>query len=203
MDQHRRYRAGIQANPDRPFAGIAFARRRPDRRNQARQAMMTLKVNGQDHQVDADPDTPLLYVLRDDLELNAAKFGCGLGQCGSCTVIVDGKAVLSCVTPLLLLEGRQVTTLEGLGTAEAPAPIQRAFIEEQAAQCGYCIAGMMMRAQALLQRNSKPTDEQIRAELEPHLCRCGTHMRILRAVHRAIRLMDTADASSATQGSAP
>jgi aerobic-type carbon monoxide dehydrogenase small subunit (CoxS/CutS family) len=165
--------------------------------------MMRLKVNGLYHEIDADPDTPLLYVLRDDIKLNAAKFGCGLGQCGSCTVIVDGKAVLSCVTPLLLLEGKQVTTLEGLGTADAPAPIQRAFIEEQAAQCGYCIAGMMMRAQALLQRNSKPTDEQIRAELEPHLCRCGTHMRILRAVHRAIRLMDTADASSATQGSAP
>ena len=147
--------------------------------------MMTLKVNGREHQVDADPDTPLLYVLRDDLKLNAAKFGCGLGQCGACTVIVDGKAVLSCVTPMVLLEGKQVTTLEGLGTIAEPAPIQRAFMEEQAAQCGYCIAGMMMRAQALLERNSKPTDEQIRAELEPHLCRCGTHMRILRAVHRA------------------
>ena len=158
--------------------------------------MIRLTVNGQTHEVDVDPDTPLLYVLRNDLALNAAKFGCGLGQCGACTVIVDGKAVLSCVTPLLLLEGKQVTTLEGLGTIEAPAPIQRAFIEEQAAQCGYCIAGMMMRAQALLQRNSKPTDDQIRAELEPHLCRCGTHMRILRAVHRAARLMDTADASS-------
>jgi nicotinate dehydrogenase subunit A len=158
--------------------------------------MMTLKVNGIDHQIDADPDTPLLYVLRDDIKLNAAKFGCGLGQCGACTVIVDGKAVLSCVTPLLLLEGKQVTTLEGLGTIEAPAPIQRAFMEEQAAQCGYCIAGMMMRAQALLQRNAKPTDQQIRDELAPHLCRCGTHMRILRAVHRAARLMDTADASS-------
>ena len=148
--------------------------------------MMTLKVNGREHQVDADPDTPLLYVLREDIKLNAAKFGCGLGQCGACTVIVDGKAVLSCVTPMMLLEGKQVTTLEGLGTIAEPAPIQRAFMEEQAAQCGYCIAGMMMRAQALLQRNSKPTDEQIRAELEPHLCRCGTHMRILRAVHRAI-----------------
>ena len=159
--------------------------------------MMTLKVNGQDHQIDADPDTPLLYVLRDDLKLNAAKFGCGLGQCGACTVIVDGKAVLSCVTPVLLLEGKKVTTLEGLGTIETPAPIQRAFIEEQAAQCGYCIAGMMMRAQALLQRNSKPTDEQIRAELELNLCRCGTHMRILRAVHRASRLMQTADAAPA------
>jgi nicotinate dehydrogenase subunit A len=165
--------------------------------------MTTLKVNGREHQVDADADTPLLYVLRDDLKLNAAKFGCGLGQCGSCTVIVDGRAVLSCVTPLLLVEGKQVTTLEGLGTIEAPAPIQRAFMEEQAAQCGYCIAGMMMRAQALLQRNSRPTDEQIRAELEPHLCRCGTHMRILRAVHRAARLMDTVEASPSISRSAP
>jgi nicotinate dehydrogenase subunit A len=164
--------------------------------------MMTLKVNGHDHVVDADPDTPLLYVLRDDIKLNAAKFGCGLGQCGACTVIVDGNAVLSCVTPLLLVEGKQVTTLEGLGTIEAPAPIQRAFMEEQAAQCGYCIAGMMMRAQALLQKDPKPTDAQIRAELAPHLCRCGTHMRILRAVHRASRLMNTADASPANERSA-
>jgi nicotinate dehydrogenase subunit A len=165
--------------------------------------MMILKVNGLTHQVDAEADTPLLYVLRDDLKLNAAKFGCGLGQCGSCTVMVDGKAVQSCVTPLVLLEGKQVTTLEGLGTISKPAPIQRAFMEEQAAQCGYCIAGMMMRAQALLQRNSKPTDEEIRAELQPNLCRCGTHMRILRAVRRAARLMDTADASPANHGSTP
>jgi nicotinate dehydrogenase subunit A len=164
--------------------------------------MMTLKVNGREHQVDAEADTPLLYVLREDIKLNAAKFGCGLGQCGACTVIVDGKAVLSCVTPMILLEGKQVTTLEGLGTASKPAPIQRAFMEEQAAQCGYCIAGIMMRAQALLQRNSRPTNEQIRSELEPHLCRCGTHMRILRAVHRAARLMDTADASSTADGRA-
>jgi nicotinate dehydrogenase subunit A len=158
--------------------------------------MITLTVNGRDHQIAAEPDTPLLYVLRDDLKLNAAKFGCGLGQCGACTVIVDGKAVLSCVTPVLLLEGKRITTLEGLGTIADPAPIQRAFIEEQAAQCGYCIAGMVMRAQALLIRNSKPTDEQIRAELEPNLCRCGTHMRILRAVHRAAKLMQSADAST-------
>jgi len=164
--------------------------------------MMTLKVNGREHQVDAEADTPLLYVLREDIKLNAAKFGCGLGQCGACTVIVDGKAVLSCVTPMVLLEGKQVTTLEGLGTVSEPAPIQRAFMEEQAAQCGYCIAGIMMRAQALLQRNSRPTDEQIRSELEPHLCRCGTHMRILRAVRRAARLMDTADASSTAEGRA-
>jgi nicotinate dehydrogenase subunit A len=165
--------------------------------------MMTLTINGLTHQLDADPDTPLLYVLRNDLKLNAAKFGCGLGQCGSCTVIVDGKAVLSCVTPLLLLEGKQVTTLEGLGTISEPAPIQRAFMEEQAAQCGYCIAGMMMRAQALLQKNSKPTDEEIRTELEQNLCRCGTHMRILRAVRRAARLMDTAELSPGNQGSVP
>jgi nicotinate dehydrogenase subunit A len=158
--------------------------------------MMTLKVNGRDHQVDAEPDTPLLYVLRDDLALNAAKFGCGLGQCGACTVIVEGKAVLSCVTPMVLLEGKQVTTLEGLGTIADPAPIQRAFLEEQAAQCGYCIAGMMMRAQALLMRNANPSDDEIRGELEPHLCRCGTHMRILRAVRRAVGLMNRADLSS-------
>jgi nicotinate dehydrogenase subunit A len=158
--------------------------------------MITLTVNGRDHRLDVEPDTPLLYVLREDLELNAAKFGCGLGQCGACTVIVDGKAVLSCVTPALLLEGKKVMTLEGLGSLKDPAPIQRAFIEEQAAQCGFCIAGMVMRAQALLLRNARPTDEQIRAELEPHLCRCGTHMRILRAVHRAAKLMQSADASN-------
>ncbi|MEN3290020.1 MAG: nicotinate dehydrogenase subunit [Bradyrhizobium sp.] len=162
--------------------------------------MITLHVNGADHQVEAEPDTPLLYVLRDELKLNAAKFGCGLGQCGSCTVIVDGKAVLSCVTPILLLDGKQVTTLEGLGSIEHPAPIQRAFMDEQAAQCGYCIPGMMMRAQALLMRNPKPDDAEIRAELAPHLCRCGTHMRILRAVHRASRLMDSAELST-TSGS--
>jgi nicotinate dehydrogenase subunit A len=157
--------------------------------------MMTLKVNGHDHQIDAEPDTPLLYVLRDDLKLNAAKFGCGLGQCGACTVIVDGNAVLSCVTPLLLVAGKPVTTLEGLGTVAAPGPIQRAFMEEQAAQCGYCIAGMMMRAQALLAKNPKPSDAQIRTEMQTNLCRCGTHMRILRAVHRAAALMQTADAA--------
>ncbi len=158
--------------------------------------MMTLKVNGRDHQVNAEPDTPLLYVLRDDLALNAAKFGCGLGQCGACTVMVDGEAVLSCVTPMVLLDGKQVTTLEGLGTTADPAPIQRAFLDEQAAQCGYCIAGMMMRAQALLMRNSSPSDDEIRGALEPHLCRCGTHMRILRAVRRAAGLMKRADLST-------
>jgi nicotinate dehydrogenase subunit A len=133
--------------------------------------------------------------LRDELELNGAKFGCGLGQCGACTVLVDGDAVFSCLTPLLVLDGRMVTTVEGLGTQDNPGPLQRAFIAEQAAQCGYCIAGMMMRAQALLQKNPNPSDADIRASLEPNLCRCGTHMRIIRAVKRAAALMRTADAS--------
>src|SRR3982074_3926093 len=199
MARHCKDHSGRKAHADLVSPDIGRAAQRG---NAARQAMMTLKANGPYHEINADPDTPLLYVLRDDIKLNAAKFGCGLGQCGSCTVIVDGNAVPSCVTPLLLREGKQVTTLEGLGTIEAPAPIQRAFMEEQAAQCGYCIAGIMMRAQALLQKNPKPSDEQIRAELELHLCRCGTHMRILRAVHRPISLLDTADRSSASAGSA-
>jgi nicotinate dehydrogenase subunit A len=155
---------------------------------------MKLNVNGQPHDIDADPRTPLLYVLREDLQLNAAKFGCGLGQCGACTVLVDGEAVFSCVTPILALEGKRIVTLEGLGSLDDPAPIQRAFIAEQAAQCGYCIAGMMMRAEALLQKNPRAGDAEIRAALEPNLCRCGTHMRILRAVHRAAQMMQTARA---------
>ena len=158
--------------------------------------MAKLTINGETKSFDAPADMPLLWVLRDVLGLTGAKFGCGFGQCGACTVIVDGKAIFSCVTPIALLPARQIKTIEGLGTESAPGVVQRAFIEEQAAQCGYCINGMMMRAQALLQRNSKPTDEQIRAELEPHLCRCGTHMRILRAVHRAAKLMDTAELST-------
>jgi nicotinate dehydrogenase subunit A len=162
--------------------------------------MVKLTVNGREHDVSADPDTPLLYVLRDELALNGAKFGCGLGQCGACTVMVDGKAVFSCVTPILLLEGKQVTTVEGLGTLDNPGPMQRAFMEEQAAQCGYCIPGMMMRAQALLQNNPLVSDADIRAALQPNLCRCGTHMRILRAVKRAARLMQTAAASSTGMG---
>jgi nicotinate dehydrogenase subunit A len=154
--------------------------------------MITLTVNGHPHQVDADDDTPLLYVLRDDLALNGAKFGCGLGQCGACTVIVDGQAVRSCITPVAALAGRQIRTIEGLGTVDAPGPVQRAFIEEQAAQCGYCIAGMVMRAQALLERTPDPTEQQVRAEMATNLCRCGTHMRILRAVKRAAALMGQA-----------
>ena len=163
--------------------------------------MVTLHVNGADRQVDATPDTPLLYVLRDDLQLNGAKFGCGLGQCGACTVMVDGEAVYSCVTPLLLLEGKKITTVEGLGTVENPGPMQQAFIEEQAAQCGYCIAGMMMRAQALLQRDPRASESEIRNQMQTNLCRCGTHMRILRAVRRAAGLIQTANATPATGGS--
>jgi nicotinate dehydrogenase subunit A len=153
--------------------------------------MITLNVNGTARQVDADPDTPLLYVLRDDLALNGAKYGCGLGQCGACTVLVDGRAVFSCVVPVSVLANRQVTTLEGLGTPEAPGPLQRAFIEEQAAQCGFCIPGMIMRAQALLNSNSNPSDGEIRKHLAPNLCRCGTHMRIVKAVKRAAQALRT------------
>jgi aerobic-type carbon monoxide dehydrogenase small subunit (CoxS/CutS family) len=155
---------------------------------------LSLSVNGASVSVESDPATPLLYVLRDELQLNAAKFGCGLGQCGSCTVIVDGEAVFSCITPIMLLEGREILTVEGLGTAEAPGPMQAAFIEEQAAQCGYCIPGMMMRAEALLRKNPAAGEADIRAALEPNLCRCGTHMRILRAVKRAGELMQAAGA---------
>jgi len=151
--------------------------------------MITLTVNGAIHAVDADPATPLLYVLRDDLGLNGAKFGCGLGQCGSCTVLLDGKAVFSCLLPIATLPGRQIRTVEGLGAADAPGPVQRAFIEEQAAQCGYCIAGMVMRAQALLDANPAPSEAEIRAHMAPNLCRCGTHVRILGAVRRAATAM--------------
>ncbi|HEY0338815.1 MAG TPA: (2Fe-2S)-binding protein, partial [Burkholderiales bacterium] len=146
---------------------------------------MNLDVNGKTLQVDADPTTPLLYVLRDLLQLNGAKFGCGLGQCGACTVMVDRQPVFSCITPISVLQGRKVKTIEGLGTLENPGPVQRAFIEEQAAQCGYCIPGMMMRAQALLERNAAPSRAEIRRHMNTNLCRCGTHMRIIRAVERA------------------
>ena len=148
--------------------------------------MMKLNVNGTDHSVDAEPDTPLLYVLRDDLGLNGAKYGCGLGQCGACTVVVDGAPVFSCLTPILLLADRKITTLEGLGSKDAPGRLQQAFIEEQAAQCGYCIPGMIMRAHALVQNGGTPSDREIRQHMQPNLCRCGTHMRILRAVRRAL-----------------
>lgn len=156
--------------------------------------MIALNINGKVHQVDADPNTPLLYVLRDHLQLNGAKFGCGLGQCGACTVMVDGEAVYSCITPISTLANRGIKTVEGLGTIDNPGPMQRAFIEEQAAQCGYCIPGMMMRAQALLERNPDASEAEIRQHLSPNLCRCGTHMRILRAVSRAAQLMKTSGA---------
>jgi nicotinate dehydrogenase subunit A len=147
--------------------------------------MLSLTVNGTPREIRSAPDTPLLYVLRNELGLIAAKYGCGLGQCGACTVILDGEAIFSCITPVMLVENRKVVTLEGLGTREQPSEMQRAFIEEQAAQCGCCIPGIMMRAQALLQREPHASEDRIRAELQPHLCRCGTHMRILRAVNRA------------------
>lgn len=158
--------------------------------------MIDLNVNGHVHRIDADPNTPLLYVLRDQLALNGAKFGCGLGQCGACTVMVDADAVFSCITPISALVNRKIRTVEGLGTIANPGPMQRAFIEEQAAQCGYCIPGMMMRAQALLERKPDATDAEIRKNMSPALCRCGTHMRILRAVGRAANLMKTAGTKS-------
>ncbi|PZM08017.1 (2Fe-2S)-binding protein [Rhizobium tubonense] len=145
----------------------------------------SLNINGVNRTVDADADTPLLYILRDNLELNGAKYGCGLGQCGACTVIIDGTAVFSCLTPLGAVGDRHVRTIEGLGTEESPNAVQKAFQDEQAAQCGYCIAGMIMRAQSLLDVNSAPTDEEIRFHMQPNLCRCGTHARILRAIRRA------------------
>ncbi len=147
--------------------------------------MIGLRVNGNRFETESDPETPLLYVLRNEMQLNGAKFGCGLGQCGSCTVLVDNRPVFSCLTPIAMLAEREITTLEGLGSIDNPGPVQRAFIEEQAAQCGYCIPGMIMRAHALLSENSAPDEAIIREALEPSLCRCGTHMRILRAVHRA------------------
>ena len=149
--------------------------------------MIELIVNGRSVEVDDDPATPLLYVLRGTLGLNGAKYGCGLGQCGACTVIAGSQAIFSCITPISALAGQRITTLEGLGTRGRPGVVQRAFIEEQAAQCGYCIPGMMMRAQALLERNPAPSDAEIRAALAPNLCRCGSHMRILRAIRRASR----------------
>lgn len=164
--------------------------------------MVDLTINGKAHRVDADPATPLLYVLRNDLQMNGAKFGCGLGQCGACTVIIDGAAQFSCLTPVSSVQGKAIKTVEGLGTIENPGPLQRAFIEEQAAQCGYCIAGVMMRAQALLEKNPAASEAQIREALSPNLCRCGTHARIVRAVRRAGAAMQRADADRQTRGAA-
>ena len=151
--------------------------------------MITLRVNGKSRTLDVEPDTPLLYVLRNDLELNGPKFGCGLAQCGACTVLVDGKPVRSCVTPVSAAAKGQVTTIEGLGTPERLHPLQRAFIEEQACQCGYCGNGMVMSAKALLDRNPRPSEAQIKAALDGHLCRCASHNRIVRAVQRAAQAL--------------
>jgi nicotinate dehydrogenase subunit A len=144
-----------------------------------------LKINGASRSVQAEPDTPLLYVLRNDLELNGAEFGCGLAQCGACTVLIDGKAVRSCVTPISEVATSEITTIEGLGSLDKPHALQRVFIEEQAAQCGYCISGMIMSAKELLDRNPRPSEQDVRAALAGNLCRCGTHNRIIRAVLRA------------------
>ena len=148
-------------------------------------AKISLRVNGKTQVADVDPETPLLYVLRNDLQLNGPKFGCGLGQCGSCTVIIGGQAVRSCQMAVKDLGNRAVTTLEGLGTTKKMHKIQQAFVDEQAVQCGYCINGMIMTSKALLDKNPKPTDTQIKEALAGNLCRCGTHIRILRAVKRA------------------
>ena len=147
--------------------------------------MIKLTVNGQTHDVEVDPDTPLLYVLRNDLELNAAKYGCGLGQCGACTVMVDGRAVRSCITPVASVTGNAITTLAGIGTPEHPHRVQKAWIEEQVNQCGYCINGWIMTAVELLDRNPHPTDAEIKDAFSDLICRCGTHGAAMRAVKRA------------------
>ena len=147
----------------------------------------TLRVNGASRTVRTEADTPLLYVLRNDLELNSPKFGCGLAQCGSCTVIIDGKAARSCVTPVSSLANKAITTLEGLGTLDKLHPLQKAFLDEQAAQCGYCTSGMIMTAKALLDSKPNPTEADIKQALSGNLCRCGTHNRVVRAVQRAAK----------------
>jgi nicotinate dehydrogenase subunit A len=148
---------------------------------------VSLTVNGRSHSSPAQPDTPLLYVLRNDLGLNSAKYGCGAAQCGSCTVLVNGQATRSCVLPASAAIGTQITTLEGLAVDGKLHALQQAFIAEQAAQCGYCISGVIMSAKALLDRNPKPSDSDIRAAIDGNLCRCGTHTRILKAIHRAAK----------------
>lgn len=144
-----------------------------------------LKVNRRDYEVSAEPNAPLLYILRNDLGLKGSRFGCGTGHCGACTVLLDGNAVQSCDMPLWSAAGHEVTTIEGLGTIDAPHPLQRAFIDEQAVQCGYCINGIIMSAAALLEKNPKPSRDDMAAALSRNLCRCGTHARVLRAIQRA------------------
>ena len=148
---------------------------------------ISLKVNGETFTVECDPATPLLYVLRNQLDLVGAKLGCGLEQCGACAVLVDGKHALSCVRPASEFEGAEITTVEGLAKGGRPNALQRAFIEEGAAQCGYCTAGLVVAATALLEKNSKPDDGEIREALQEHLCRCGSHLRVLKAIDRVIR----------------
>src|ERR1700719_5048417 len=145
---------------------------------------ITLKVNGQSHTLDLDPTTPLLYILSDDLELRGPKFGCGLGQCGACTVIVKGQAVRSCITPVSSVAGSEITTLEGIGTIDKPHPLQRAFIAEQAAQCGFCINGVIMTAKAFLDKNPKATEPEIQQAMSGVLCRCFTHVRMYQAIQK-------------------
>src|SRR3954469_20554946 len=152
-------------------------------------ASFTLRVNGAARAVNAEPDTPLLYILRNDLELNGPKFGCGLAQCGACTVLLEGKPIRSCVTPLAAAAKGRIPTIEGLGSAQQLHPLQKAFIEEQACQCGYCGNGMVMSAKALLASNPRPTNEEIRKALNGHLCRCASHNRIVRAVQKAAKEM--------------
>jgi nicotinate dehydrogenase subunit A len=153
-------------------------------------ARLTLQVNGAAQDVDVDdPATPLLYVLRNDLALTGTKFGCGLAQCGACTVHLDGQAVRSCSTPVSAAVGRQITTVEGLGSPERPDPVQAAFIAEQAAQCGYCTTGLVMTARAFLQQNRRPTEPEVKQALAGNLCRCGSHVRVIRAVMRAAQAM--------------
>ena len=148
-------------------------------------ARISLRVNGATHVVDTEPTTPLLYVLRNDLEQHGPRFGCGLAQCGACTVIVDGKTVRSCTVPVSTMANKNVQTLDGLGTVEKPHPLQAAFIEEQAAQCGYCLNGILMTAKVLLDGNRNPSDADIKRALDPVLCRCGSHLRVMRAIKRA------------------
>jgi nicotinate dehydrogenase subunit A len=162
-----------------------------------RAAPLVLNVNGATHLVHADADTPLLYLLRNDLALNGPKFGCGLGECGACTVLLDGVPTRACVTTAQVAIGREVTTLEGLGTRAALHPVQQAFIEEQAAQCGYCLNGMIMTAKALLDRDPQPSVATIQRELSRNLCRCGTHVEIVRAVQRAAQLLEAQAAHAA------
>jgi len=164
-------------------------------------SMIALTVNGRSRTVDVDPATPLLYVLSDDLAINGPKFGCGLGQCGACTVIVRGRAVRSCVTPVATLNGAEVTTLEGLGTAAKPHPIQQAFIDEQAAQCGFCLNGVILTAKAFLDRTPNATDAQVEQALSTVLCRCFTHTRMLRAIKRYASLRSPEKAASYGQAS--